>query len=242
MKRFLAPSIVLIIAIVVAASAVENPQPQPSNLPVGSATIAEFKGEISIRSPQGEAVTPQRGLVLAPESRIEIAKGSMLLNLPDGSQVLIKSRTQVVLKAPDQANGSFLELLLGRVINKVQKRLGNAPSFRMGTPTAVITVRGTRFSVEVNKKQRTTVEVFEGLVEVQGLGAFGVPVLIRPGFSTWVERNRNPERPHEMHNLREGPEDRIRQPGMERDDRDRGSRQEGPESPSGKPDHDDDPH
>src|SRR5207302_272355 len=66
--------------------------------------------------------------------------------------------------------GFSLELLIGKVVNKIEKRLGSTPSFRMGTPTAVITVRGTRFSVEVTKKQRTEVEVFEDLVEVEGIG------------------------------------------------------------------------
>jgi len=69
----------------------------------------------------------------------------------------------------------------------------------MGTPTAVITVRGTRFSVEVGKKQKTSVEVFEGLVEVGGFGQ-GPPVMLRPGFSTGVEQDRNPEPPHGMVN------------------------------------------
>ena len=54
----------------------------------------------------------------------------------------------------------------GKILAQVQKRFGNAPSFRMGTPTAVITVRGTRFEVEVNKKNKTVVDVYEGVVAV----------------------------------------------------------------------------
>lgn len=203
----------------------QKPQPQPTTLPVGSASIAEFKGQVSVRSSQGQSVQVQPGLTIAAESTIEIDKGSLLLNLADGSQVLVKSHSQVVLKDPSKDNGFSLELLIGKLIAKIQKRLGTAPSFRMGTPTAVITVRGTRFSVDVNKKRRTTVEVFEGLVEVQGMGAIGPPVMIRPGFRTWVDRDRAPERPHEMmENMREGPESR-REPGIggesERDNRPR---------------------
>jgi len=115
-------------------------------------------------------VTVQRGTQLAPESKIDATRGSVLLDLEDGSQVLVKANSHVVLKAPEQGKGYWLELLLGKINAKIQKRLGNAPSFRMGTPTAVITVRGTRFSVEVSKKQKTSVEVYEGLVEVGGFG------------------------------------------------------------------------
>src|SRR5580765_402122 len=173
--------------------------PQPTTLPAGSATIADMKGDVQIHSPQGESVNAQRGTALAAESKIDTAKGSVLLNLEDGSQVLVKSNSHVVLKAPTQGKGYWLELLMGKINAKIQKRLGNTPSFRMGTPTAVITVRGTRFSVEVNKKQKTSVEVFEGIVEVGGFGQ-GPPVMLRPGFSTGVEQNRNPERPRGMDN------------------------------------------
>jgi ferric-dicitrate binding protein FerR (iron transport regulator) len=173
--------------------------PAPTALSVGSATIAELKGDVAFHSAQGDAITAQRGTVLAPESKIDTTKGSVLLDLQDGSQVLVKSNSHVVLKTPDQDKGYWLELLLGKINAKIQKRLGNTPSFRMGTPTAVITVRGTRFAVEVNKKQKTSVEVFEGLVEVGGFGQ-GAPVMLRPGFSTGVEQNRSPEPPRGMQN------------------------------------------
>jgi hypothetical protein len=67
----------------------------------------------------------------------------------------------------------------------------------MGTPSAVITVRGTRFSVEVTKKRKTYVEVFEGLVDMAGMVEGSPHVLIKPGFSTGVELDRPPEEPRE---------------------------------------------
>ena len=62
----------------------------------------------------------------------------------------------------------------------------------------MITVRGTRFEVEVTKKKRTYVRVFEGVVEVQGLMTGGRSVLIRPGFSTEVDPDRDPEQPRKL--------------------------------------------
>jgi hypothetical protein len=185
---------------VLAAATGQNPEPVV--VPAGSATIAELKGEVVFHSPQGEVITPAQGAALAVESTIETTKGSVLLTLQDGSQVLVKGSSHVVLKSPTGEKGYWLELLLGKINAKVQKRLGNAPSFRMGTPTAVITVRGTRFSVTVNKKEKTSVEVYEGLVEVSGMhfGQMGAPVLLRPGFSTGVDMNRDPEAPHGMDN------------------------------------------
>jgi ferric-dicitrate binding protein FerR (iron transport regulator) len=117
--------------------------------------------------------------------------------------VLIKAHSQVVLKAPNEGKGYFLEQLIGKILVKVQKRLGVAPSFRMGTPSAVITVRGTRFEVEVNKKGKTFVDVFEGVVDVGGITEGSPHVLIRPGFYTGVEQDRSPDQPREMN--QEGP-------------------------------------
>jgi ferric-dicitrate binding protein FerR (iron transport regulator) len=221
----------------------------PTALPIGSATIAEFKGEVEVHSPQGDSVTLQRGTTLSPESKVDTGKGSVLLDLQDGSQVLVKPNSHVVLKSPSQGKGYWFELLLGKINAKVQKRLGNAPSFKMGTPTAVITVRGTRFAVDVDKKQKTQVEVFEGLVEVAGF-FHGAPVMVRPGFSTGVQQNQDPERPHGMEN-RERDDENHWSPGVApggrgQDDRERDLERERqgtrtPTPPPTNPDHDHDP-
>lgn len=187
----------LLILAVLCLAQQESP-PSQTSLPIGSAIVADLKGDVTLRSPKGDALSPQRGLVLDPESTIETAKGSLLLSLQDGSQVLIKSHSRIVLQSPQVGQGHYLELLVGKIIATVQKRLGNPPPFRIGTPSAVITVRGTRFSVEVTKKHRTYVEVFEGVVEVQGLAPGARSVLIRPGFSTGVQQNLDPEQPRGM--------------------------------------------
>jgi hypothetical protein len=199
MKAYLYLCTALVALIGFCAAARQEPVPtQPTSLPVGSATVTEVKGEVVLRGPQGEALAAQRGLVLAADSTIETQKGNLLLELQDGSQVLVKPHSRVVLRDPNQGKGFYLELLIGKVVNKIQKRLGNTPSFRMGTPTAVVTVRGTRFEVEVTKKLRTYVVVYEGLVEVAGLVGNAPPVLVRPGFTTNVDRDREPAQPREM--------------------------------------------
>ena len=193
---------VMFLLVILTASLVAGAQQpasgQPIPLPSGSAVIADFKGEVNLHAADGSTATAQKGAVLAAETIIETGKGSIVLSLADGSQVLIKSHARVQLQAPEKSQGNFLELFLGNIMAKVQKRLGMEPSFRMGTPTAVITVRGTRFSVEVTKKNVTTVEVYEGLVEVMGLAAPSLPVMIRPGFSTRVEERGGAESPRSM--------------------------------------------
>ncbi len=172
--------------------------PQTASLPAGSATISEVKGEVALHGPNSEILAAARGATVSADSTIDTEKGSILLSLQDGSQVLVKPHSRVVLKAPEQSQGLSFELLIGKVLNKITKRLGNNPSFRMGTPTAVITVRGTRFEVEVNKKLRTSVVVYDGLVEVQGFAAGTSPVFVRPGFVTDVDRDRAPSQPRQF--------------------------------------------
>ncbi|MBZ5646947.1 MAG: FecR family protein [Acidobacteriia bacterium] len=179
----------------------QAPAPQQTSLAVGQGTIAAIKGNVSIHSVQGAAVPTQRGQVLAPETVIETEKGSVLLNLQDGSQVQIKGHSRVVLKDPTQGKKFSLELFIGEVLTKIQKKLGSTPSFRMGTPTAVITVRGTQFLTEVDKKGKTSLYVYEGVVEVRGMMIGARPVLVGPGYRTYVPRDRDPERPQRINNL-----------------------------------------
>jgi hypothetical protein len=65
----------------------------------------------------------------------------------------------------------------------------------MGTPSAVIAVRGTRFDVEVNRNGVSEIDVFEGLVEVASAKLPGVSVLVSPGMSTRVGVGTAPETP-----------------------------------------------
>jgi hypothetical protein len=209
-------------ALVLYGAAGQTSTPQQAVLPVGSAVVTEIKGEVVFTSPEGAPVVAQRGSTLTANTKVETAKGSVLLELQDGSQVLIKGHSNVVLRAPNEQKGFSLELFIGQIIVKVQKRLGASPSFRMGTPSAVITVRGTRFSVEVNKKKKTYVNVFEGLVEVQGLMQSSPPILIKPGFSTGVEENRAPEGPRESGSGEGNEREGGRQSGHESDHEGRG--------------------
>ncbi len=225
----------MVLLVFCTASGQDPQRPEPTALPVGAATVAEVKGKIALYAPQGGELAAQRGLVLVPESRIETEKGSVLLTLQDGSQVLVKAHSRVVLKDPNQDKGYYLELLIGKIVNKVQKRLGSNPSFRMGTPTAVITVRGTRFEVEVSKKLRTYVVVYEGLVEVGGLIGGAPPVLLRPGFSTNVERDRGPDQPHEIgerSGSESGEREGVGRPGSEREGQQPGQRPEQENAPN----------
>jgi ferric-dicitrate binding protein FerR (iron transport regulator) len=209
--------IVLALTLIFPLAALQKPepQPQPLTMPTGSALVAEVKGKVSVTPPQGTAAPAQRGMLLPAETTVETAKGSVILTLADGSQVLVKSKTRLVLKSPRSSDGHFLQMFLGEILANIKKRLGETPPFRMGTPSAVITVRGTRFSVQVDKKGRTTVQVFEGVVEVEGLVQKPRAVLVEPGYMTEVDPGNQPQVPQEINQLGlAGPRYGPQGPGM----------------------------
>jgi ferric-dicitrate binding protein FerR (iron transport regulator) len=193
------PKLCMLIVVVVLFGSLswgQNPTATPINVPFGSAIVSDLKGEVLVTASQTTASIPaQKSQILGPNTLIETKKGNALLTLGDGSQVLIKPNTRVILRLPDEAKGNFLEQLIGRVVAKITKRAIGQPPFKMGTPSAVITVRGTHFEVEVNRKQKTFVQVYEGSVQVESLGGMGSPVILQPGFTTGVGVRTPPEDP-----------------------------------------------
>jgi hypothetical protein len=83
----------------------------------------------------------------------------------------------------------LLDLFIGRVKVFIEHSKGPNPK-DVKTPTAVISVRGTVFDVEVQDAEGTTfVTLDDGLVDVRNLTAPGPSVLLKPGESILVEPN-----------------------------------------------------
>jgi len=166
-----------------------------------NASVADIKGKVQVQLPGKEPSAPSLGEVLPAETTITTGDGRILLRLEDGSQILVHSNTHIVLKQPSPNSWQRLQLLLGKIKAEIQKRTGGSPPFQIGTPSAVITVRGTRFYVKVDKHKATRIEVEEGVVEVESLKGIGKPVQIKAGFSSTVKENGAAEEPKEVPGL-----------------------------------------
>jgi hypothetical protein len=184
-----------IICLLLAIVSVVTPGQVPESIPAHSAGVAEWKGAVKIVMPGQSSSQPSRGQQLPAGTVIQTASGHILLNLSDGSQVLIYPYTQVVLKRPSFLDPNYLHLLLGRIRAQISKRTGGSPSFQLGTQSAIITVRGTKFLVEVNPAQVTEVDVREGVVQVTGVHQPAKSVLLEQGFSARVSMEGDPEGP-----------------------------------------------
>jgi hypothetical protein len=181
--------------------------PGPSPAPFAGAIVSEWKGEVHVQLPGTNMSAPKRGQVLPAGTVLDTGDGRLVLVLrADESEILVQPHTRLVVREPAPGNWNAVEVLLGRIRAYIRKRTGGAPPFQMGTPSAVIAVRGTRFDVEVNGRGVSEVDVFDGLVEVASAAVPGSAVLVSPGFSTRVGMGTPPEPPVPTREIRPGVE------------------------------------
>ena len=181
--------------------------PEPAPAPFAGAVVSEWKGDVHVQLPGTNLSRPTRGQVLPAGTVLDTGDGRLVLVLrADESEILVQPHTRLVVREPAPGNWNTVEILLGRVRAYIRKRTGGAPPFQMGTPSAVIAVRGTRFDVEVNGRGVSEVDVFDGLVEVASASVPGSSVLVSPGFSTRVGMGSSPEPPVSTGEVRPGVE------------------------------------
>jgi uncharacterized membrane protein YgcG len=192
---------VLIVLFCACATAQQAPS-AVANAPYAGATVSDFKGKVSIQLPAQTFAAPVRGEILPPDTTVNTDEGRLLLKLSDGSDVLVRPHTKLLLKQPEASGWKYFQILIGRVRTQIQKRMGGSPAFQIGTPSAVISVRGTRFDVEVDRRGFTEVDVDEGVVELEAVTGRGESVLITAGFSSRVGMETGPEVPRPTQDLR----------------------------------------
>jgi hypothetical protein len=196
-------SIVTLIGLILYCACAKAQEPAaPASAPYAGATVSDFKGKVSIQLPARAFSAPLRGEVLPPETTVSTEEGRLLLKLSDGSDVLVRPYTKLLLKQPETSGWRYFQVLLGRVRTQIQKRIGGSPAFQIGTPSAVISVRGTKFDVEVDRRGFTQVDVDEGVVELEAATGRGEPVRITAGFSSRVGMETGPEVPRPTQDLR----------------------------------------
>src|SRR5579864_8372718 len=195
-------SLIGLVLFCAAAVAQESSPSATASAPYAGATISDFKGKVSIQLPAQAFAAPVRGEVLPPDTTVNTDEGRLLLKLSDGSDVLVRPHTKLLLKQPEASGWKYFQLMLGRVRTQIQKRMGGSPAFQIGTPSAVISVRGTKFDVEVDRRGFTEVDVDEGVVELEAVTGRGTSVMITAGFSSRVGMETGPEVPRPTQDLR----------------------------------------
>jgi hypothetical protein len=184
-------------------------------VPSGGAVVLDIGGKVEAHDPNGRTISLQKNGLLSQGAVVETSAGAkILLRLEDGSEVLVGPHSRMLLKQEFLPGGTALfEFLLGKLKAVVTKRYTGTPSFQLGTPSAIVAVRGTRFDVEVNSHDVTEVDVEQGMVQVTGRGHPNNSVFVEPGFSTRVGVDMSPEPPSPTDRMR--PDMREQQDGSD---------------------------
>ena len=155
-----------------------KPQPPSAAPPTSSAAVAggaaaaarvvALTGQVSVLRDSipwalevGDQVFPRQVILTGPD-------GFARFQLADGSTFEVYPNSRAVFRNNPGDWRHLVEVWLGRLKFRIQRWNGLPNPSRVDTPTAVISVRGTVFDVEVDSDQETTlVVVDEGQVAVQ---------------------------------------------------------------------------
>ena len=147
----------------------------------GAAKLMQFTGQISYMRGSdlwvlslGDTVQPQQVIVTGPD-------GYGLFQLADGSTFEVFPKSKVIFRPNRGDWKDLLEVWLGKIRVQIEHPGGLPNNNKVRTPTAVISVRGTVFDVEVEDEDGTTMVLDEeGQVEVRHLLRAGNVAVLNP--------------------------------------------------------------
>ena len=131
----------------------------------------------------GDLVQPEQVIVTGTE-------GYGVFQVADGSKFEVFPQSHVVFRANRGDWKDILEVWLGKVRVQIEHPGGLPNHNKVHTPSAVISVRGTIFDVDVEDQDGTTFVLDEeGQVEVRHLLQVSEPRILNPNESVRVYRN-----------------------------------------------------
>lgn len=157
----------------------------------GAARVVVLSGRVSV-SRSGELWVLNSGDFVKPTQEIVTGNdGYAEFELSDGSRFEVFPNSHVILRNNRGNWSDVLDIWVGRLKIHIEKIMGKPNSNRIHTPTAVISVRGTTFYVEVEEDtEATTVSVEEGEVMVaHRLLPSGKQRVLGPGDELRVDRD-----------------------------------------------------
>lgn len=148
------------------------------------------------KSSQTAWAAVKSGAPLNPGDTLRTGKGAKAeILFENGSRIRMSQLSNLVIHPPktEKKKQNNVKLNAGRIFVSVKKTL--KPDFAVETPTTIVGVRGTLFSVGVEDSGETVVSVKEGVVEVQGLVEM---VLVEADQQTFVQQGEEPAQPVEF--------------------------------------------
>jgi len=139
----------LVMSFCAAAQAAETPR---------VATITEIKGKVEMQTGEGPWMPAQIGMILNQGDTIRTMDESYAILNVDGTaetasvEVKQKSNLKLAMLIQDKeaaTQNTLLDLAIGEVLIKARKLHSDKSKFEVKTPTSIVGVRGTTFSVTV---------------------------------------------------------------------------------------------
>jgi hypothetical protein len=156
----------------------------------GAAKLVSSTGQISVLRDSnpwalnlGDVIQPQQVIVTGVD-------GFGVFQVADGSTFEVFPKSRVVFRANRGDWKDLLEIWLGKVRIQIEHPGGLPNHNKVRTPSAVISVRGTVFDVEVEDEDATTLVLDEeGQVEVRHLLKVSETRVLNPG--EWIRIFKN---------------------------------------------------
>ncbi len=158
--------------------------------PAAAAKVVEMNGQVSVLKDSqpwalnvGDSIQVKEVVITGPD-------GFARFEVSDGSTFEVYPNSNLTFRSNPGNWRDLLDLWVGRIKVRIQ-RLGGQPNPNtIHTPSAVISVRGTIFDVEVdNDDENTVVTVEEGSVEVRHATRGGSTRVVNEGDSMTVYKS-----------------------------------------------------
>lgn len=188
----LAPQHFLVLAVLLLS---QSSPAQTVSPPFPGAQIISLTGELSVRRGRAPVQTLRLHEAVQPGDELITGQNSeALIRTSDGSTVRIFPDSHVIFSEHSLDIQEMLHLFLGSIKVHIEKLSGRPNPQKMTTPTAIIAVRGTTFSVFVDETDSTLVAVDEGIVAVANRRSPSEEVLLHGGQRVWVRGDQPPAR------------------------------------------------
>lgn len=158
--------------------------------PEAAAKVVELTGQVSVLHDSvpwalnlGDSIQVKQVVITGPD-------GFARFQVSDGSTFEVYPNSNVTFRNNPGNWRDLLDVWVGRIKVHIQKLGGQPNPNTVHTPSAVISVRGTTFDVEVDgDEENTVVTVEEGVVEVRHATRGGASRIVNAGESIEVYKS-----------------------------------------------------
>ena len=190
MKHSIRVSTVILLSLLVWAGVAVQAQ---TTTPV-DARVASLTGTLTLqRARQAPQVVRLNDTVLPGDELITGENSYVTIQTSSGARVELFPDSHIIFNEQSADFREFLHLFFGSIKVYIEKLTGRPNPHKMTTPTAVIAVRGTIFSVLVDDTNSTLVAVDEGVVAVANARFPGQELILRGGERSWIHEGSPPE-------------------------------------------------